>query len=371
MLSTSMNPIRNLVQAHTILARFISSQCSAVGNGITLEDRENIVAICAGIISRERRFLSEGITLIESRSQSKRVLANLLLSRLQEHLSGREASMRIGLSGPPGAGKSTFIDSLGCHLVSEGRRVAVLAVDPSSHETGGALLGDKTRMVRLARHPHAYIRPSPSSGCLGGVTATSHSAITLCEAAGYDVILVETVGAGQSDIAVSQVTDCFTLVIPPGSGDELQGLKRGIMEMADIVVVNKADGELLPAARRVKSQYLAALRILKPKPSGWKPVSLLVSSKEGRGIDTVWGRIEECWGYMKNSGWLDRRRGEQRVELMQSHLQHYLSELIASGRFQSHFNRLEAEVKSGQLPPSTAASQIIQSFQLLIESQTK
>ena len=366
-----MSPVKYLVQVRPALARF-ASNLNAFQNELTQADRDRVKVLCNGILDKDRRSLSEGITLIESRSLPKQMQANLLLSRLQEHLIGRELSMRIGLSGPPGAGKSTLIDSLGMHLVTQGHRVAVLAVDPSSHETKGALLGDKTRMTRLARHPAAYIRPSPSSGVLGGVTATSHSAITLCEAAGYDVILVETVGAGQSDVAVSQITDCFLLVLPPASGDDLQALKRGIMEMADIVVVNKADGQLLPAARKVKSEYLAALKILRPKSSGWKPPSLLVSSKEDRGVDTVWGRVMEFWEFMRVGGFLEDRRSEQRGNLLQSHLQQYLSELLVSSeRIQEQIQRFSADVRSGRIPPSAAAFQIVQAFKHFIDSHNK
>ena len=364
----SMNPVKYLVQVRPALARFASNSFQ---NELTQGDRDRVKVLYNGILGKDRRYLSEGITLIESRSLHKQLQANLLLSRLQDHLTDRELSMRIGLSGPPGAGKSTLIDSLGMHLVAQGHWVAVLAVDPSSHETKGALLGDKTRMARLARHSSAYIRPSPSSGALGGVTATSHSAITLCEASGYDVILVETVGSGQSDVAVSQITDCFLLVLPPASGDDLQGLKRGIMEMADIVVVNKADGQLLPAARKATSDYLTALKILRPKSSGWKPPSLLVSSKEDRGVDTVWGRVVEFWELMRKDGLLEERRSEQRIRLMQSHLRDYLSELLlGSERVREESQRLSADVRSGRVPPSAAALQIARGFMHCIDTHS-
>ncbi|KAI6660066.1 Methylmalonic aciduria type A protein, mitochondrial-like [Oopsacas minuta] len=367
-----MIAVRKLFQTGPLLVRCFTNIHSFFQNELRQSDRDRVNTLFDGIIGKDRRFLSEGITLIESRSPRKQMQANLLLSLLQDHLNIRDLSMRIGLSGPPGAGKSTFIDSLGMHLVNQGHRVAVLAVDPSSQQTLGALLGDKTRMARLSKHPNAYIRPSPSSGTLGGVTATSHSAITLCEAAGYDVILVETVGAGQSDVAVSQITDCFVLVLPPGGGDDLQGLKKGIMEMADIIVVNKADGQLLPAARKLKSEYLAALKILKPKLSSWKPPSLLVSSKEDRGVDTVWGRVLEFWELIGQDSWLEQKRGEQRINLMQSHLHQYLSELITSSQLlQEQTRRMSADVSTSRLPPSAAAFNIVQWFLKYIESNNK
>ena len=367
-----MIAVRELVRIVPLLSRSHSFVNSFLKTELTDSDRNRVRLLGDRILEQDRRSLSEGITLIESRTLSKQMQANLLLSHLQEHLVKRDPAMRIGLSGPPGAGKSTFIDSLGVYLVNEGKRVAVLAVDPSSQQTLGSLLGDKTRMSRLSRHPNAYIRPSPSSGNLGGVTATSHSAITLCEAAGYDVIIVETVGAGQSDVAVSQITDCFVLLLPPGSGDDLQGLKKGIMEMADVIVVNKADGQLLPAARKVKSEYLAALKILKPKLSSWRPPSLLVSSKEDRGVDTVWGRVTEFWELIIEEGLLEEKRKEQRICLMQSHLQQYLSELLTSSQLlQKQTQIMSADVRAGRLPPSAAAFQTVQWFVQFIESHNK
>ena len=230
---------------------------------IKLRNASSAEEILDGILKGRREALAKGITLTESTRQDHKEEAHKLLSLTLEHLKKKQnkPTFRIGLTGSPGAGKSTLIETLGKRLTSLGHKVAVLAVDPSSAKTGGSLLGDRTRMVELSHDPNAFIRPSPSSGTLGGVTRKTNEAVILCEGAGYNIILVETVGIGQSEFAVSNMTDMFVLIIPPGSGDELQGIKKGVVEMADLVLVNKADGDLLPAARKVQMEYMSALKL--------------------------------------------------------------------------------------------------------------
>ena len=237
------------------------------------------------LVDGDRRALARSITLVESTRPDHRSEAAALLDAVLARTGG---AVRLGITGTPGAGKSTFIEELGGHLTAAGHRVAVLAVDPSSRRSGGSILGDKTRMERLARDPHAFIRPSPSGGSVGGVARRTREAALLCEAAGFDVIVVETVGVGQSEVAVADMVDCFCLIAAPGGGDELQGIKRGIMELADVVVVNKADGDLLPAARRAIADYRQAVHLLRPKHAGWEVPVLATSALEGAGVDEVW-----------------------------------------------------------------------------------
>jgi LAO/AO transport system kinase len=237
----------------------------------------------------DRRALARSITLVESTRADVRLEAAALLDAALPATGG---AVRVGISGTPGAGKSTFIDELGTHLTGAGHRVAVLAVDPSSRRSGGSIMGDKTRMERLSRDPAAFIRPSPSGGTLGGVARRTREAAFLCEAAGFDVVLIETVGVGQSETVVADMVDCFVLIAAPGGGDDLQGIKRGIMELADIIVINKADGDLLPAARRAASDHRQAAHLLRPKHPGWAVPVLLASALHGTGIDEVWQEVE-------------------------------------------------------------------------------
>ena len=227
------------------------------------------------LVAQQRYALARSITLVESTNRAKALEARHLLMAVERHMRRENrdpaATFRIGLSGPPGAGKSTFIEALGRSLTAKGHKVAVLAVDPSSGTTGGSLLGDKTRMPELTRDPSAFIRPSPSSCHLGGVTRSTNEAVVLCEAAGYDVIIVETVGVGQSEYIVESMVDMFCLLLPPAGGDELQGIKRGIVEQSDLIIVNKCDGDLVPAARRIKGEYMSALKFMRPKTRYWRP----------------------------------------------------------------------------------------------------
>lgn len=264
------------------------------------------------ILGADRRALARAITLVESTRPEHREQATALLETLAGH--GREA-LRIGLSGTPGVGKSTFIEAFGMTLCEQGLRVAVLAVDPSSARTGGSILGDKTRMDRLARHPNAFIRPSPSQSHLGGVARRTREAVALCEAAGFDVILIETVGVGQSETVVAELCDVFLLLLAPAGGDELQGVKRGIMEAADIIVVNKADGDLKATATRTRADYAGALRLLRRRPQdppGF-PKAMTASALEERGLEQVWAEIRALTDWRREEGhWAARRAAQAR-----------------------------------------------------------
>src|SRR6056297_1080316 len=269
-------------------------------------------ALADRLLSGDRRALARAITLVESARADHRAMAEALLDRLATE--GREA-LRVGLSGTPGVGKSTFIEAFGMDLTGAGKRVAVLAVDPSSARTGGSILGDKTRMERLAREPLAYIRPSPSQTELGGVARRTREAIALCEAAGFDMVIVETVGVGQSETLVAEMTDIFVLLLAPGGGDELQGVKRGIMEIADLILINKADGDLEAAARRTAADYAGALRLMRPRPGdpqGWPRVET-VSALTGAGLAEARQAMEALAAHRQESGaWAARRRGQAR-----------------------------------------------------------
>ena len=269
------------------------------------------VSDLAGRIAKgERRALARAITLVESARDDHRGEAVALLDTLAP--LGRQA-LRIGLSGTPGVGKSTFIEAFGLLLTGAGLRVAVLAVDPSSARTGGSILGDKTRMERLSREPLAFIRPSPSQTHLGGVGRRSREAVALCEAAGFDVVLVETVGVGQSETLVAEMTDLFLLLLAPAGGDELQGVKRGIMEIADMIVVNKADGDLKPAATRTCADYSGALRLLRKRPQDPEgfPKAMMVSALQSEGLATVWAEAQALAAWRRETGHFARRRAEQ------------------------------------------------------------
>ncbi len=254
-----------------------------------------MTSLAAQVLGGDRRALARAITLVESTRPDHRVEADALLAELIPHAGD---ATRVGISGAPGAGKSTLIEALGVQLVDAGHRVAVLAVDPSSTRTGGSILGDKTRMEELVRRPDAFVRPSPTGGTLGGVTRRTREALLCCEAAGFDVVLVETVGVGQSEVAVDGMVDTFVVLVPPAGGDELQGIKRGIMELADVVVVTKADGDLEAAAKATAADYANAMRLIRPKSDalaahGWRPEVLTCSALLPRGVDDVWSAVED------------------------------------------------------------------------------
>jgi LAO/AO transport system kinase len=321
---------------------------------------DDVAALAGGVRAGDRRALARAITLVESTRPDHRARATQLLDALVAE-TGR--SHRVGISGAPGAGKSTFIEALGLHLVGEGHHVAVLAVDPSSTVSGGSVLGDKTRMEELSRRPETYIRPSPSGGTLGGVARRTREALLLCEAAGFDVVLVETVGVGQSEVAVAGMVDLFLLLLAPGAGDELQGVKRGIVELADLVVVNKADGDLAPAAARTATEYSHALHLLRPRTPAWSPTVLTCSAIEARGIAEVWDAIGSHRRALEAAGELERLRGEQAREWMWTEVDESLHEsLRRDERVAAMLAGLEDAVVAGTMSPTAAAQRVLGEF---------
>lgn len=316
-----------------------------------------VASLVQGIVAGDRRALSRGITLVESTRPDHRDQALALVDDVLPETGG---AVRLGISGPPGVGKSTFIEAFGTHLTEAGHRVAVLAVDPTSRRTGGSILGDKTRMEELARDPAAYIRPSPSGGELGGVARRTREALLLCEAAGFDVVLVETVGVGQSEVAVADLTDLFVLLASPTGGDDLQGIKRGIMELADLVVVTKADGDLATAAAHACADIRRALHLLRPRHPEVEPVALLASSTTGEGIPEVWTAVAVAHAALVASGGLARMRADQAVAWMWSELRGALEQrLRRDPAVAASLPGLEAEVAAGATSPSVAATRLL------------
>jgi LAO/AO transport system kinase len=312
------------------------------------------------ILDGDRRALARAITTVESTRADHRDEAAALLTELLPHTGG---AIRVGISGAPGSGKSTFIEALGLSLIDHRHRVAVLAVDPSSTRTGGSILGDKTRMGDLTRSEAAFVRPSPTAGTLGGVARRTREAMLLCEAAGFDVVVVETVGVGQSEMAVAGMVDLFAVLVAPGAGDELQGIKRGIIELADVVVVNKNDGDLAAAAKTTATDYASALRLVRSKTSAWTPRVVLISSLEGTGIDELWATIEDFRAALTATGELARRRAEQAREWMWSEVSETLMDALRNDRRVAQLvDGLEAAVTAGELAPAAAARQILDAF---------
>ena len=317
-------------------------------------------ALAEAILAGRRRELARAITIIESTRQDHRKIAEALMDRLLPH-SGR--SFRLGISGVPGVGKSTFIEALGLHIIERGHRVAVLTVDPSSPKSGGSILGDKTRMETLSRHKDAFIRPSPSGGTLGGVARRTHEVMVASEAAGFDVVLVETVGVGQSETAVVNLTDMFLLLIAPGGGDDLQGIKKGIVEMADLIAVNKADGDLLAAAERAQQDYSSALQLLRQQPGAWQPRVMACSAMEGTGVAALWDAVLEFQNLREKSGQLIERREEQAAAWMWGEISEALLDGVRNhAATQSLALKLERDVRAGKLGATAAAKQILQKF---------
>ncbi len=311
------------------------------------------------VIAGDRRALARAITLIESGRTDHRAEAIALVDRLRAE--GREA-LRIGLSGTPGVGKSTFVEAFGMHLTGQGLRVAVLAVDPSSARSGGSILGDKTRMERLSRNPLAYIRPSPSQAALGGVARRTREGVAVCEAAGFDVVLIETVGVGQSETMVAEMTDLFVLLMAPGGGDELQGVKRGIMEIADLILVNKADGELAGPARRTAADYAGALRLLRARredPEGF-PKVMCVSAMEERGIAEAFSEMRALADWRRAEGhWQARRSAQARHWFEEEVRQGLLKRLSEDPKIGDAMARLGQDVAEGKRAPAAAAAEVL------------
>ncbi len=323
----------------------------------------DIAALAAEVAAGERRALARAITLVESARADHREAALALLAELAARApsAGRQA-LRLGLSGTPGVGKSTFIEALGLFLTGRGLRVAVLAVDPSSARSGGSILGDKTRMERLSRDPRAFIRPSPSQAQLGGVARRTREAVALCEAAGFDVVLIETVGVGQSETTAAALSDIFLLLLAPAGGDELQGVKRGIMEMADIILVNKADGELRPQAVRTCADYAGALRLLRRRPQdpdGY-PLAMTVSAVTGEGLEEAWAAIGRLAEWRRAEGIWARTRADQARDWFHRELEaEILARLAGDPALRGRMASLEAEVAAGRLSPGEAVGRVL------------
>ena len=310
-----------------------------------------------GVLSGDITKLARAITLIESSKPEHRVMAQALLQRLLPH-SGK--AQRIGITGIPGVGKSTTIDQLGTNLTKMGHKIAVLAVDPTSSRSGGSILGDKTRMNRLAVDANAYIRPSPTSGTLGGVTRKTRETMALCEAAGFDIIIVETVGVGQSETAVADMVDFFLVLALPGAGDELQGIKKGILEIADMIAVNKADGDNATRAERAALDYKNALHILTPASPNWSPPVLTISGLKDMGLDNLWQAITDHKHALTTSGEYQARRQNQNVKWMHELLEQGLMDILNSrDNVRIELQTLEGEVRDGRVTPQLAVEKLL------------
>jgi LAO/AO transport system kinase len=340
----------------------------ADGNPVTEQDAQNgnrrrllsAQEYIDGVLSGDRVLLARAITLVESGTASHQKLAQEVLTAV---LPQRRPAHRVGITGVPGAGKSTFIESLGTSLTAEGHKVAVLAVDPSSSLTGGSILGDKTRMEKLAADPNAFIRPSPSSGTLGGVARKTRETMMLFEAAGYDVILVETVGVGQSEILVRSMVDFFLLILISGAGDELQGIKKGVVEIADAILINKADGPGLRAAQHARSEFERVLHYLRPATEGWQTRAFNCSALKDEGIDSIWSVVMKFHEVTRASGVHDRRRMQQERQWLHDLVGEGLSKLFEeNSAVQEQMALLEEQVAKGEIPATTAARLLLVAF---------
>ncbi len=319
--------------------------------------RLSVDELADGIQKSDTTILARGITLIESDSPAHRDDAQALLTRLLPRTGN---AMRVGITGIPGAGKSTFIEALGDYLCEQGRKVAVLAIDPSSTVTGGSVLADKIRMEKLSRRPNAFIRPSPSGGSLGGVARKSREAMLLCEAAGFDTILIETVGVGQNEVTVRSMVDCFMFLMIAGAGDEMQGIKKGVIELADMIVVNKADGDNQMRARGACAEMNRVLSYLRPATEGWITKAQTASARTGDGIASVWETVEAFFANTRESGVLDERRRAQTVEWMHGLIYEALKqEFFSVPAVRARLAEMELAVANGKIPPVAAAQQLL------------
>ncbi len=329
----------------------------------------DVEKLAEGVTRGDRRALARAITLVESARADHREAADALMERLAG--ADRQA-LRIGLSGTPGVGKSTFIEAFGTMLTAQGKRVAVLAVDPSSARTGGSILGDKTRMERLARDPAAFIRPSPARTELGGVARRTREAVAVCEAAGFDAVLIETVGVGQSETLVAGMSDLFVLLLAPGGGDELQGVKRGIMEIADLILVNKADGEMRAAAERTRADYAGALRLMR-RPEGDAPGfprALCVSALEQTGLAAAWEAMGELARWRREHGLWDARRAGQARAWFEDEVRRGLMALATrEGGLQEAMERLGEAVARGERAPGAAADEVLSALHSALDGR--
>lgn len=313
-----------------------------------------------GVRAGNRSIIARAITLLESTAPAHRVLAQELLERLVPFSGG---ALRVGMTGVPGVGKSTTIESLGMHLIGDGHKVAVLAIDPSSTKTGGSILGDKTRMGKLSAEDRAFIRPSPSAGTLGGVAKATRESMVVMEAAGYDVVIVETVGVGQSEVAVAHMTDCFVLLALAGAGDQLQGIKKGILEMADVIAINKADGNNVRPAKRAARDLSAALKLVRGKDADWTPPVLTMSAVEQEGVGKLWEAVLQYRDHKVEAGTFESARANQQVGWMWSMVHEtLLRRLDGSEAVQKTSALVESQLRSGQVSPTLAAGKILEAF---------
>ncbi|XP_049577758.1 methylmalonic aciduria type A protein, mitochondrial [Syngnathus scovelli] len=350
--------------------RAVSTALNQHINDLSGPEQRLLNKLYTGLIGGQRASLAESITLVETQHPRKKELAQVLLQRVlayrveqESRNGGKPVAFRVGLSGPPGAGKSTFIEVVGKMLTGRGHKVSVLAVDPSSCRTGGSLMGDKTRMTELSRDMNAFIRPSPTSGTLGGVTRTTNEAVVLCEGAGYDIVLVETVGVGQSEFAVADMVDMFVLLIPPAGGDELQGIKRGIIERADLVVVTKSDGDLVVPARRIQAEYTSAMKLLRRQSKSWNPKVVRSSSHSIEGISEVWAIMESYRQAMLASGELQaRRRAQQKVWMWTLIQENVLAHFKHHPAVREALPHLEETVSRGDISPGLASDLLLKAF---------
>ncbi|CAH8292042.1 LAO/AO transport system kinase [Mariniflexile fucanivorans] len=324
------------------------------------KNRLTAQAYIDGVLRGDRVILSRAITIIESNLESDKLLAKDIIQAI---LPASGNSIRIGITGVPGVGKSTFIEAFGKHLITKGHKVAILSIDPSSQRSKGSILGDKTRMEELSNLENAYIRPSASGDTLGGVANKTAESMLLCEAGGYDVILIETVGVGQSETAVHGMTDFFLLLMLAGAGDELQGIKKGIMEMADMVVINKADGDNVRMSEMARLQYQNALHIFPQSESGWEPVVTKASSTKNIGIDTVWEEISKYKQLVTDNGYFDKNRNYQKIRWMYDNINEELKHMFYGSKdISSQLSVLEKDIISDEISPVKAAQQIIEKF---------
>ena len=324
------------------------------------KNRLTAQAYIDGVLSGDRVILSRAITIIESNLESDKLLAKDIIQAI---LPASGNSIRIGITGVPGVGKSTFIEAFGKHLITQGHKVAILSIDPSSQRSKGSILGDKTRMEELSNLENAYIRPSASGETLGGVANKTAESMLLCEAAGYDAILIETVGVGQSETAVHGMTDFFLLLMLAGAGDELQGIKKGIMEMADMVVINKADGDNIRKSEMARLQYKNALHIFPQSESGWEPVVTKASSTKNTGIDTVWNAIIKYKQLVTDNGYFIKNRNHQKIRWMYDNINEELKHMFYGSKdIKSKLSVLEKDIISSEISPVKAAQLIIEKF---------